>query len=222
MSGSVTVLKNSTVTYTIEKEGYTTVTNTVVVSEDTSTTVTMDLALVTLTIEPDPSDATVTLTAAGYTQSGNSISVAPGTTVNYSVSKDGYTTVTGSEVCTINRTINCTLEYTGGILTINITRLFGSVRPFTVTDNNNNVLHQHEAGSEESVSISFDRNTVTTIYLTNLSYNPTMTGSGVLDYTITGCSATGTNAAGDYWDTLTLTDLSQEQTLTLEFSSGPT
>lgn len=105
-------------------------------------------------------------------------------------------------------------------MTINIIRSLGSVRPFTVTDNNNNVLHQHEYGSEESVSISFDRSTVTTLYLTNLSYDPGTHGSGVLDYTITGCSATGTSDGG-YWYTLTLTDLSQEQTLNLEFSYGP-
>lgn len=104
-------------------------------------------------------------------------------------------------------------------MTINIIRELGSVRDFTVTDNNNNVLHQHEYGSEESVSISFDRSTVTTIYLTNLSRNPVTSGSGVNNYTIVGCSATGTSSMG-YWDTLTLTDLSQEQTLTLKFSYG--
>lgn len=120
-----------------------------------------------------------------------------------------------------NRTINCTIEYTGGILTINVIPTLGSVQDFIVTDNNNNVLHQHEYGSKESVSISFDRNTVTTIYLTELSSDPTVHGSGVLDYTIVGCSATGTSSAG-YWYTLTLTDLSQEQTLTLEFSYGAT
>ena len=49
--------------------------------------------LVTLTIIPTPSDATVVLNVDGYnmfgfTQSGNSIKVSSGTTVNYTVSKN--------------------------------------------------------------------------------------------------------------------------------------
>lgn len=51
---------------------------------------------VTITILPNPSDATVVLTATGYTQSGNSITVKYGTTVNYTVSKASHITATGT------------------------------------------------------------------------------------------------------------------------------
>ncbi|MBO4622530.1 MAG: hypothetical protein J5691_01450 [Bacilli bacterium] len=63
----------------------------------------------TLTISPTPSDATVTLTAAGYTQSGNAITVIDGTTVSYSVAKTGYTTVYGAVTVTATNTIPVTL-----------------------------------------------------------------------------------------------------------------
>lgn len=68
------------------------------------------VSTVTFTLIPDPADATVVLTAAGYTQVGNSISVAPGTTITYTVSKEGYETQTGTQVCTINSSFNCTLS----------------------------------------------------------------------------------------------------------------
>lgn len=63
----------------------------------------------TLTIAPTPNDATVVLTADGYTQSGNSITVVDGTTVNYSVAKSGYTTVYGAVVVTETSSIPVTL-----------------------------------------------------------------------------------------------------------------
>lgn len=50
------------------------------------------MAEVVLTINPTPAESTVVLTATGYTQTDNSISVEEGTTVHYSVSKNGYTT----------------------------------------------------------------------------------------------------------------------------------
>ena len=50
--------------------------------------------LVRITIAPTPSDATVVLTAQGYTQSGNSIRVAEGTVVSYTVSRTGYASET--------------------------------------------------------------------------------------------------------------------------------
>lgn len=63
----------------------------------------------TLTIAPTPNDATVVLTADGYTQSGNSITVVDGTTVNYSVAKSGYTTIYGAVVVTETSSIPVTL-----------------------------------------------------------------------------------------------------------------
>ena len=64
----------------------------------------------TFTINPTPTSATVTLTAAGYTQSGNSITVPNGTTVTWSVSADGYTTQSGTWTANgSNKTENITL-----------------------------------------------------------------------------------------------------------------
>ena len=69
----------------------------------------------TFTISPTPSTATVTLTASGYTQSGNSITVANGTTVSWSVSASGYTTQTGTWTANgSNKTENVVLVASGG------------------------------------------------------------------------------------------------------------
>ena len=73
----------------------------------------------TFTIIPNPSDAIVKLTASGYSQSGNSITVASGTNVSWSVSADGYTTRTGYWTANENKTIPVTLTATGGGGTLN-------------------------------------------------------------------------------------------------------
>jgi hypothetical protein len=73
----------------------------------------------TFTINPDPTSATVTLSATGYSTvsgTGNqSITVANGTTVNWSVSADGYTTRTGNwTISGGNKTENIALSASGG------------------------------------------------------------------------------------------------------------
>lgn len=60
----------------------------------------------TFTINPTPSTATVTLTASGYSQSGNSISVASGTSVSWEVSANGYDTIKGTHSITENKTLD--------------------------------------------------------------------------------------------------------------------
>ena len=67
----------------------------------------------TFTINPTPSDATVALTASGYTQSGNSITVPSGTSVSWSVSKDGYTTQSGTHTVTKTESRSVTLSENG-------------------------------------------------------------------------------------------------------------
>lgn len=62
-----------------------------------------------ITINPLPSDATVTLTASGYTQVGNSIIVKTGVIVQYSVSKTGYETASGTITASGNQTITIIL-----------------------------------------------------------------------------------------------------------------
>ena len=69
---------------------------------------------ITLTIVPNPSDATVVLTAAGETQSGNSITVYYGKTVSCTVSKYGYVTKTENITPTDNESYPISLvnQYT--------------------------------------------------------------------------------------------------------------
>ena len=72
-----------------------------------------DSSTYTFTINPTPSTATVTLTASGYTQSGNSITVANGTNVSWSVSSNGYTTKTGSQTVIKDTSLGVVLASTG-------------------------------------------------------------------------------------------------------------
>lgn len=82
---SIIVQKGTKVSYKVEKEGYTTAEGEYTLTENKSIAVEIVMNQVLFTINPTPSDAIVTLTADGYTQEGNGISVAPGTTVNYTV-----------------------------------------------------------------------------------------------------------------------------------------
>ena len=69
----------------------------------------------TLTINPTPADATVTFSTG--TVSGNSCTVADGTSVTYTVSKTGYASETEIVTVTADQTINVTLStshYTPG------------------------------------------------------------------------------------------------------------
>lgn len=79
----------------------------------------------TFTINPTPSDATVILTANGYTQSGNSITVASGTSVAWNVSKSGYTSQSGTQVVTSTSSKNIALNASSSDNTV---KLFGANR----------------------------------------------------------------------------------------------
>ena len=100
---SITVDAGTNVQYTVSKSGYESETGILSVSLSYTENITLK-ELVTYTINPTPSDATVSLTANGYTQSGNSIVVASGTTVSWSVSKTDYVSQNGSEVVSSNTT----------------------------------------------------------------------------------------------------------------------
>lgn len=76
---------------------------------------------VKLTINTVPANATVTLTAAGSTQSGNSITVNPGTTISYIVSASGYTSKSGQITLSSSTTLTISLSSTSYTLTINTT-----------------------------------------------------------------------------------------------------
>lgn len=62
----------------------------------------------TLTINPTPADATVTFSTG--TVSGNSCTVADGTSVTYTVSKTGYASENATVTVTADQTINVTLS----------------------------------------------------------------------------------------------------------------
>lgn len=68
------------------------------------------------TVNPTPADAVVTLTAPGYTQVGNSIEVAQGTTVSCTVSRAGLTTYTNTYIVNSTTTENITLTYPVGTI----------------------------------------------------------------------------------------------------------
>ena len=105
VQNSVTVTKGSEVTYSIEKDGYITQSGNQVVTDDITLEIELDRKPVTFTINPTPSDATVTLND----QTDKSITVDYGNTVNWSVSKSGYDTQSGSEVVTSDITKNIVL-----------------------------------------------------------------------------------------------------------------
>lgn len=114
----------STVSYEVSLSGYNTQKGSISIYGNTSKTITLSevgsvtppvtpepdqpgtTTNYTFTINPTPSTATVTLTASGYTQSGNSISVASGTSVSWEVSANGYDTIKGTHTITENKTLD--------------------------------------------------------------------------------------------------------------------
>ena len=101
------------------------------VSSDEADTPTpsVELGTVTLTINPTPSNSTVVLTAPGYAQSGNSITVDEGTTVQCEVSYNSLETKNTSYTVNTTHTENVVLRYPSG------TVLFDSGTPGTSTLN---------------------------------------------------------------------------------------
>lgn len=110
----------STVSYEVSLSGYNTQKGSISIYGNTSKTVTLsEVGNVTppatptnytFTINPNPSNATVTLTASGYTQSGNSITVASGTSVSWKVSASGYTEQNGTHTVTKTESKSITLS----------------------------------------------------------------------------------------------------------------
>ena len=117
---SITVKHGTNVTYRVSKSGYTTVTNTISVIDDSTLPVSL-LNQYVLTIDPIPQNATVTLTATGFVQSGNSIIVDPNTIVHYSVSKEGYVTQQNDITVNSTQTIAVSLSLARHTITINPT-----------------------------------------------------------------------------------------------------
>jgi len=136
--------------------------------------------------------------------------------MSYIVSKEGYSTVEGNVFVDSDKVIDVVLEEQPATLTI--TYDGSGVVDFKITDDNGNVLHQHEYYDDTPTTITFDRNNVKALYLTDLSSNPESSGNGVMEYSATGCDVSGD---GPYYYELTLTNLTQNQSLYLYFFYGP-
>lgn len=109
---SITVGAGTNVTYTVSKTGYNTETSTISYTTNQNISVNLSVQQLTLTVNPTPADSTVTFSAGNYSsQSGNSITVPYGTLVNYTASRTGLNSVTGSETITSNVTRNAILTY---------------------------------------------------------------------------------------------------------------
>ena len=97
-SGTIEVTYNTKVNIEVSKEDYNSYTRELTITRNRELSVELtpiaSTTQYTLTITPDPTSATVTLTATGYSTvsgTGNqSITVADGTEVNWSVSAEGY------------------------------------------------------------------------------------------------------------------------------------
>lgn len=111
VGNSITVPYGTTVYYTVAKAGLISQTGSRTITSTNTLPITLNG---TLTILPDPSDATVVLTATGYTQSGNSITVPYGTTVNYTVSRSSFITQSSNITVYQTTTGSVTLNYAVG------------------------------------------------------------------------------------------------------------
>lgn len=101
-TGTAQVDKNSTVTWEVSKEGYVTQSGQKVADQDTnSIDVTLQLKQVTIIIAPVPSDSSVIINEVAR----NSITVAYGTEISYTVSHTDYVSQTGTHTATEDTTI---------------------------------------------------------------------------------------------------------------------
>lgn len=119
VGNSISVPYNTLVDWSVSKANYTTQSGTKTVTETTSDSITLNLMPCTFTISPTPNDATVVLTAQGYTQTGNSIIVLYGTSVDYTVSKTGYVTQSNSVTVTSDTTLPIALSEIQCTITVN-------------------------------------------------------------------------------------------------------
>jgi len=105
---SITVRTGTNVNYTVSKTGYATQSNVISVTNNQSLAISLNINYYTLTINPTPNNATVTFSTG--TVSGNTVSVPYNTTVNYTVSKNGYVSASGSRTLTSNISVSVPLN----------------------------------------------------------------------------------------------------------------
>jgi hypothetical protein len=139
----------------------------------------------TFTINPTPADAVVTLTALGYTQNGNSITVANGTTVNWSVSADGYTTRTGTWTANgENKTESIVLVATSGGEDEDVLTPVSTVSGYYIESNMSNTsmdayaINKYDVSNYNTVSVSARIGEVAFLAWVDASGNRTKAGQG--------------------------------------------
>lgn len=105
-TGTAQVDKNSTVTWEVSKEGYVTQSGQTLADQDiNSIDVTLQLRQVSIIIAPVPSDSSVIINEVAR----NTITVAYGTEISYTVSHTGYVSQTGTHTATEDTTIDVVL-----------------------------------------------------------------------------------------------------------------
>ena len=115
----------------------------------------------------------------------------------------------GQALCEANNNYTLTITPTG----------IGSTTAYVVSDNNGNVLYTNTYYDSTVKTISFS-SSVTSITISNLtSGNPTSSGNGCLSYTPTNCTVD--NPGSPYYNTLTLTNLTSNSSIIIEWSYGP-
>lgn len=141
VGNSIEVTSGATVSWNVSKTGFVAQSGSATVTSDYTNNITL-VQLVTLTINPTPNDSIVTLAAAGYSQSGNAITVPAGTTVIWMVEKSGYVTQNGSETVSSNTTLPITLVSSGHEL---------DITDYEYTNNNRNLVLTKYIGNNVDV-----------------------------------------------------------------------
>lgn len=98
--------KGEEIKWSVELEGYNGKSGTYIVEDDNTINVSLDKKIYTVTINPTPSDATVIING----ENRQSIEVEHGTTISYSVSREGYHSQEGTKNITDNTTLQISLK----------------------------------------------------------------------------------------------------------------
>lgn len=100
-TNSLVVIDGSTISYSVEKTGYDTQSDTITINQDTTIPIVLKVSTFDVTINPTPSDATVVIKKSDGTEIANGtgtqiVTVEYGTSITWSVSREHYVTQTGN------------------------------------------------------------------------------------------------------------------------------
>ena len=121
---TITVDYGTEVSYSVAKTGYDTKSAKITLVENTNLDIELSQTVVVLTINPTPADATVTI--AGVEQ--KKYTGVYGDIVDWEVSAAGYTSKSGSETLTENKTVDVALEKVQVTVSINATPADATVK----------------------------------------------------------------------------------------------